>query len=204
MDLPTKAEVHCSDGMAGRSTYVIGNLTNYQVTHLVVKSLRPPFSEHLVPVDQVKYTSPHLIELKCIRSEMGKMEAFAYEEYARTEIPTYLGYPHILPITSVNEEVPIEAPVKYHNFAPDEFAVCPGAQVEAIDGYIGEVDELRLDSANMRVTHLLLHKRHVFEQIEIAIPVSQIERVDPDVIYLKLDQQSIEALFTPPNERWPV
>ncbi len=204
MNLPTKAEVHCSDGTAGIITYVIGNLTNYQVTHLVVKSLRPPFPEYLVPVDRVEHTFPHRIELKCTWSEIGKMEPFAYEEYVRTETPTYLGYPYILPIISVNEEVPIEAPVKYHAFAPGEFAVCPGAQVVTSDGTVGEVDELRIDSTSMQVTHLVLRERHVFQQKEIAIPVAQIDRVDPDVIYLKLDQQSIETLFTPPSERWPV
>ncbi len=43
IDLPTKAEVHCSDGPAGRSTYVIFNPKNHQMTHLVVQSNRPPF-----------------------------------------------------------------------------------------------------------------------------------------------------------------
>ncbi len=193
MNLPTKAEVHCSDGIAGRSTYIIGNLTNYQVTHLVVKSLRPPFPEYLVPLDQVEHTSPQRIELKCTRSEMEKMEPLAYEEYVRTESPMYLGYPYILPITTVNEEVPIEAPVKFHNFAPDEFAVCPGAQVVTSGGYVGEVDELLIDSASMQVTHLILRERHIFKQKEVTIPISQIERIDPDVIYLKLDRQSSEA-----------
>jgi hypothetical protein len=57
IDFPTKAEVHCSDGVAGRSTHVIGNPINSEITHLVVKSYRPPFHEYLVPVDQVEQTT---------------------------------------------------------------------------------------------------------------------------------------------------
>jgi hypothetical protein len=73
-DLPTKAEVHCSDGAAGRSTYVIVNPINRQMTHLVVKSSWPPFHEYLVPVDQVEETTPDLIRLKCTRNDLSMME----------------------------------------------------------------------------------------------------------------------------------
>jgi hypothetical protein len=64
IDLPTKAEVYCSDGIAGRSTYVIGTPIDQQITHLVVKSYRPPFREVLVPLDQVEETTPSRIKLK--------------------------------------------------------------------------------------------------------------------------------------------
>ena len=47
IDLPMKADVHCSDGVAGRSTYVIGNPGNRQISHLVVKSFRPRFANIL-------------------------------------------------------------------------------------------------------------------------------------------------------------
>jgi hypothetical protein len=38
---------------------------------------------------------------------------------------------------------------------------------------------------------------------EITIPVSQIDRVHEDVVYLKLDRQSVEQLPTTPIQRWP-
>src|SRR5512136_2553885 len=98
IDLPMKAEVHCSDGLAGRSTYVIGNPINHQVTHLVVKSDWPPFRETLVPVDQVDETTPNLIRLKCTRNDLSMMEPFEYEEYIRTEMPDYLSWPYALPM----------------------------------------------------------------------------------------------------------
>lgn len=198
IDLPTKAEVHCSDGIAGLSMYVIGNPMNHQVTHLVVKSLKPPSHQYLVPVDQVEDTMPHLIKLKCTRDEMAKMDLFDDEEYVRTDVPTYLTWPYIVPDTSLyianNAEVPVYVLVKHQNVPPGEIAVWRGAKVEATDGYVGQVDELMINANNMQVTHLVLLERHIFEQKEITIPVSQIERVDEDTIYLKLDRQSIEKM----------
>ncbi len=37
IDLPTKAKVHCSDGAAGHTTYVIFNPNNHRLTNLVSK-----------------------------------------------------------------------------------------------------------------------------------------------------------------------
>ncbi len=202
IDLPTKAEVHCSDGVAGRSTYVIVNPINRQMTHLVVKSLLPPFHEYLVPVDQVEETTPDLIRLKCTRNDLSMMEPFEYEEYIRTEMPDYLSWPYVLPMGLYPEEVVKYIPVKRQNIALGEVAVRRGARVEATDGYVGLVDELLINSNNMQVTHLVLLERHIFKNREITIPVSQIDRVYEDTVYLKLDRQSVEQLPTTPIQRW--
>jgi uncharacterized membrane protein/sporulation protein YlmC with PRC-barrel domain len=204
IDLPTKAEVHCSDGAVGRSTYVIGNPINQQITHLVVKSYWPPFREVLVPVDQVKETTPDLIRLKCTRNDLSMMEPFEYEEYICTEMPDYLSWPYVLPVGLYPEVTVKYIPVKHQNIALGEVAVRRGARVEATDGYVGQVDELLINSNNMQVTHLVLLERHIFKNREITIPVSQIDRVHEDVVYLKLDRQSVEQLPTTPVQRWPL
>lgn len=203
IDLPTKAEVHCSDGAAGISTYIIGNPINHQITHLVVKSSRPPFHEVLVPVYLVEETTPDLIKLKCTRNDFNKLEPFEYEEYIRTEVPDYLSWPYVLPLGLYPKEVVTYIPVKRQNISPNEFAVRRGAQVEATDGYVGQVDELLINSNNMQVTHLVLLERHILKKREITIPVSQIDRVHEDTVYLKLDRKSVEMLPTTPIQRWP-
>jgi sporulation protein YlmC with PRC-barrel domain len=81
-------------------------------------------------------------------------------------------------------------------------AVWRGAKVQATDGYVGQVDELLVNSTNMKASHLILVERHIFEHREITIPVSQIERVNEDTIYLKLDKKSIAELPTTPIQRW--
>ena len=198
IDLPTNAEVHCSDDAAGRSTYVIGNPVTHRLTHLVVKSEWPPFHEVLVPLDQVKETTPNLIRLKCTQDDFNKMEPFEYEEYIRTEMPGYLDWPYLLPIGLYPEEIVKYIPVKRQNIPQGEFAVSRGAQVEATDGYVGQIDELLINSDNMQVTHLVLLERHILTKREITIPVSQIDHVYKDAVYLKLDRQSVEMLPTTP------
>ena len=202
IDLPVKAEVHCSDGAVGRSTYLIGNPISHQITHLVVKSNRPPFQEYLVPVEQVEQTTPDLIRLKCTRNVLYGMEPFEYEEYIRTEAPGYLSWPYVLPVGLYPEEVVSYIPVKFQNVPQGELAVRRGAQVEATDGYVGQVDELLINSNNMQVTHLVLLERHILKHREITIPVSQIDHISENTIYLKLDQQSVEDLPTTPIQRW--
>jgi uncharacterized membrane protein/sporulation protein YlmC with PRC-barrel domain len=93
--------------------------------------------------------------------------------------------------------------VKLWNIQPGEMAVRRGAQVEATDGTLGQVDELLINSNNMQVTHLVLLERHLLEHREITIPVSQIKRVFDDKVFLKLDRQSVEQLPTTPIQRWP-
>jgi sporulation protein YlmC with PRC-barrel domain len=206
IDLPTKAEVHCSDGIAGRSTYVIGNPINCQITHLVVKSYRPPFQEYLVPVDQVEKTTDDRITLKCTRSDLSKMEPFEYEEYIPAEFPDYMSWPYVLPApeTKLGEKiVTTYTTVTHQNIPEGTLALRRGARVEATDGYVGQVDELLINSSNMQVTHLVLLERHIFQKREITIPISQIDHINEGTIYLKLDRQSVEELPTTPIQRWP-
>ena len=204
IDLPTKAEVDCSDGAAGCSTYVIGNPINRQITHLVIKSNQPPFNEALVPVDQVQETTPDHIKLKCSRIELEKMKPFEFEEYLQTKKPSYLYWPYALPVAGyISDEENTPIAVKRRNIPMDEFALRRGAWVEATDGHVGQVDELLISSNTMQVTHLVLLERHLLKKREITIPVSQIDRIDEDTIYLKLDRKSVEELPTTPIQRWP-
>ncbi len=211
IDIPTNAEVRCSDGVAGRSTYVIVNPVNRQMTHLVVKCDWPPYHEVLVPLDQVEETSPDRIQLKCTRNDLDKMDPFEEKEFIRTKIPDYeswkdryMAWPYALSTPGIiTQEVVTYIPIKRQNIPLGDLAVRRGARVEATDGFVGLVDELLINSNNMQVTHLVLLERHIFEKREITIPISQIDRVDEDTVYLKLDRKSVEMLPTTPIQRWP-
>ena len=206
IDLPTQAEVHCSDGIAGRSTYIIGNPITHRLTHLVVQSLLPPFQEYLVPVNQVEETTDIRIKLKCTRGGLTKMDSFRYEEYIPADFPDYLSWPYVLPAQSganrIRQEVPTFTTVTHQNIPEGELALRRGARVEATDGYVGQVDELLINSNNMQITHLVLLERHILQKRQITIPVSQIDHIDQSTVYLKLDRQDVESLPTTPIQRW--
>jgi sporulation protein YlmC with PRC-barrel domain len=210
INIPVKAEVLCSDGIVGRLTYIIVNPINRRMTHLVVKDNQPPFGEHLVSVDQVVETTPELVKLSCTRDDLRKMKWFIYQEYIKVELPdykhlqdTYLVWPYILPAPGiVVEEEDKYIPVELENLPPGELAVRRGAHVEATDGYIGQVDELLINSNNMRVVYLVLRERHLWRGRDVTIPVSQIDHIEEDSVYVKLDRRSVEALPTVPVQRW--
>jgi hypothetical protein len=143
-------------------------------------------------------TTDDRIKLKCTQTIL-QMEPFEYEEYVPTEFSDYLDWPSELydvaiPWNHMKEDLPY-FDVKRQNIPPDELALQRDARVEATDGYVGQVDKLLIDSKDMQVTHLVLLERHGFQKKEITVPIS-IDHIDEDVIYLKLDRQSVEEFPT--------
>jgi hypothetical protein len=154
-------------------------------------------------VDQVEETTDDRIKLKCTRNELIKMEPFEVEEYKRTEMPGYLYWSHVQPaVVDMSDAVEIYTPVKRQNVPAGELALQRDARVEAADGYVGQVDELLINAKDMQVAYLVLLERHIFQKREITIPVSQIDHVSEDTVYLKLDRQGVKALPTTPRQRW--
>jgi sporulation protein YlmC with PRC-barrel domain len=76
-----------------------------------------------------------------------------------------------------------------------------GARVEATDGRVGRVDEFLIDPENDHITHIVLREGHLWGQRDVSIPVSEIERVEEDAVYLKLSKRKIEALPATPVRR---
>jgi hypothetical protein len=77
---------------------------------------------------------------------------------------------------------------------PGELAVHRGTEVEAVDGYVGKVDEFLIDPLTGHITHLVLRTGHLWGERDITIPVSQIDRVAPEGVYLKLDKEAVNEL----------
>ena len=61
MEISLNAKVECTDGVCGRSVYVLINPVIDQVTHFVVKEDSSPNTEYIVPVDFVAETITHLV-----------------------------------------------------------------------------------------------------------------------------------------------
>lgn len=193
MDIPVHAEVKCSDGPCGRSDEVIVNPTTQQVTHLVVREEQGSYAERLVPVELVTQTSPGHVSLNCSMEQLGRMEPFVDHQY----VPIWptgsfapLGEPGIVVLSQ--ERVP-----------QGETAIHRGAHVEAMDGHLGRVDELLIDPSSERITHLVLREGHLWGQKDVTIPVSEIDHIEADRIYLKLDKHAVEELPAVPIHRRP-
>jgi hypothetical protein len=64
------------------------------------------------------------------------------------------------------------------------------------------VDEFVIESASGDISHLVMRDGDLWEQEEFAIPVSAIERIEANTVFLKLDKEGVEALPAVPVKRW--
>ena len=176
------------------STYIILNPTTEKVTHLVVKEKAFPHIERLVPLNFVIESTPHLIRLRCTQHELAHMKQFIKTEFIPAVTPggggePFLMWPYVMPENTVLS-------IEHEQTAPGELAVHRGTQVKATDGAVGRVDEFLLNPLNEHITHLVLREGHLWGQKDVTIPLSQIERIEEDTIYLKLDKHHVAELPT--------
>jgi uncharacterized protein YrrD len=205
MDIPIGAQVYCTDGSCGQSTYVLINPIREQVTHVVVKQSETPRVERVVPIEMVRETTPDMIMLQCTRDQLSKMDPFIETEYIREDMPerfsglAYAGYagvgsawiwPYVVP-----ERTEL-VPVKHEQVPLGELAVRRGAHVDAADGRVGRVDEFLVNPENEHITHLVMREGHLWGQKDVCVPLSAIDHLSEDTVYLKLDKHGVAALPT--------
>ena len=201
MDIPIHDEVFCIDGFCGRSTHVVLRPKAEEVTHLVVKEQKPPHQEILIPVTAAAETIPDSVNVRRTRDEIAKLQPFMETEYVRVDIPRLAGgayfvepyvYPEVETLSAKHEAIPA-----------DELAVRRGAWVEATDGRVGRVDEFLVDSEDDHITQIVLREGHLWGQKDVTIPISEIERIEENTIYHKMDKHKIEALpAIPVRRKW--
>ena len=211
MEIPFNAQVECTDGVCGRSEYVLINPVIDQVTHLVVQEDSSPNTEYIVPVDIVSATIADTIRLRCSKAELEKMDPFIKTKFIEEKVPsghfTYegamrgMGSSYYLPY--VTSEKTVYESVKNQQIPPGELAVRRGTRVKATDGYVGKIDEFVVNPENSHVTHLVMREGHLWGQKDVIIPISEMGDTRDDTVFLKLDKQQIEALPTfPLHRRW--
>jgi uncharacterized membrane protein/sporulation protein YlmC with PRC-barrel domain len=202
MDIPLHAKVECADGPCGESTLVIVNPVTGKLTHLVVRGRHG--QEYLVPVGQVQDTTHDLIRLQCTTDELNHMEPFVETEYVEGDQALPMMYPIYDDMMMAPYAVPIDLsalPVEVERIPPGEVAVRRGTRVDATDGHVGTVGELVVDESGEYITHFVLQEGHWWDKKEVTLPLSSIDRVEADTVYLKLDKQAIEKLPAIPLKR---
>lgn len=194
MKLPLNVDVHCTDGRCGRSTHIIYNPAIETVTHVVVKERMAPKAERLVPVKWIKETTPELILLSCTKADVTTAELFNQTDFVRRDEPVYdtepeltLLWPYRVPAKKIIAD-------QHRQIPPGELAVRRGARVRATDGRVGRVDEFVVDPESGHITHLVLREGLPWDKRHVDIPVAEIDHIEENVVHLKLDKKSIEAL----------
>jgi len=211
MEIPLNAQIECTDGVCGRSEFVLINPIRGQVTHLVVKEDLLPNSEYIVPVDLIIETVAETIRLSCTKEKLERLDPFLQTAFIAESVPdmrtgfggmigigTAFNYPYVTP------EMTIYEPVDTQEIPPGELAVRRGTSVEATDGFVGKVDEFVVNPINERITHLVMREGHLWGKKDVIIPLSAISaegETDKDTVRLKLNKLQVGALPTFPIHR---
>ncbi len=198
MDMALNANVFCSDGFCGKSTYLVVQRKSHEITHVVVKEDRSPHGEHLIPVEWVTNAGPNRIDLQATRDDVTHTDDFKTTHFVEVDVPTAVGYGYMYawPYDFIPEERMV--PVHDEVVPPGEVAIHKGSAVHAKDGHIGRVDELLVDPSTHKISHLVLRKGHLWGQRDVLIPVDLIDYIEEDDVHLKVDKHAVSSLPTEP------
>jgi uncharacterized membrane protein len=201
IDIPLSAKVECADGVCGESVTVIIDPVASKLTHFVVED--PDLVQRVVAIDQVVETTRESIRLRCSKDELKQMEPFVETHFVKVEAPDpqyYPGgpmfmFPYATPMQTIGMPVAVE------HVPLGEIAVRRGTLVEATDGNVGDVAELLVDPDKGEITHFVLQEGHLWGKKEITLPLSAIDRIEEETVYLRLDKNAIESLPAVPIQR---
>lgn len=214
MKIPLKAQVSCTDGVYGRSAYVLMNPILDQITHLVVKADASPHTEFIVPIDVVSATTADTIELQCSKAALEKMNPFIQTRFIEEPVTEetlpgsyglgdYYGWGDYYYWPYVSPDRMIRLSVKDRQIPLGEVAVQRGTRVEATDGYVGKIDEFLVSPEGGHITHLIMREGHLWGQKDVTIPISAIGETSEETMHLNLSKHQIKSLPTiPVNRRW--
>ena len=211
MEIPLQAQVECTDGVCGRSVYVLINPVIEKVTHLVVREDASPNTQYIVPVETISATIIDTIQLRCSKAQLEKMDPFVQTQFVEEKVPSEnfvygagmygMGSYYYLPY--VTSEGTAYEFVKTQQIPPGELAVRRGTRVEAKDGYVGKVDEFVVNPKNGLITHLVMREGHPWGKKDVIIPLSAMDKTLDGTMLLKLNKHDIESLPTfPVHRRW--
>jgi sporulation protein YlmC with PRC-barrel domain len=202
MEFPLNADVHCSDGRCGRSSYIVLNPATEQITHIVVREKQPSRIERLVPVTLVDSTAAEVIVLACTLEEFSNLEPFNQTHFIHGDLPHHATDPSLTMLWPYAVPAKRTVDKKIRPIAPGELAVHRGTRVKATDGRVGRVEEFLVDPDSGYITHLCLRAPRLRGDKVVCVPVSEIDEIKETVVHLSLDKETVASLPSVAIKRW--
>lgn len=184
MEIPLNGKVYIGGELAGEVTAVIVDPYADAVTQLVVKESDLFGAEVVTPVGWLAESNHQMVSLSCSRQQLSQCEQFIETEI----IPG-------IPITGYAPLSPMDMPFVTHKHIPQgQWSIARGSQVRAHDGAVGKVDEFEVRPGGWQITDILIREGPFWDHKEVRIPVSYIDHLAENMIYLRADRKSIEEL----------
>jgi len=197
-ELPLDAKVSCTDGHGGRSVAVTLSLEGRIISHIVVEDTSG--SQRLVPLKMAVKSSHDEIWLDCTEDELKEMPLFLVTEFVERAAQQSGDWAEEegewedgVDVSSF--EMTTEAygmPVEVENVPEGEVSFHRSVEIEATDGHIGKVEKLLIEPDSGQITHIVLQKGHLWGKKDIMVPLSAVESIDYDSVYLNVDKKAAE------------
>ncbi len=195
MIIDIEAHVLTKDNrVVGKVDRVVMDPAKNQVTHIVIHKGVLLTRDIVVPVETIERAAEHEVQLSITAAELEKMPDLVEEDYV---VP-----PHAAPIgpyvpgTVLWPLAYVYAPdIMYEErHVPEETVdITEGTDVECLDGKIGVVDEVIVDSTTKRVTGLVVRRGFVLTR-DVTVPVFLIKRADAEVVQLACTREDLEKM----------
>lgn len=202
MDGPAR----CLDGTCGRVAGLVFNPHTGVVTHIILHKEALLQQEFLAPLDLVIRSSDDTLHVNCRSWEVANLKPF----HQTTFIPVDpVDYPHVpRAIEDATYEWPMSRTRDGYALALDreevpeeEQALHRGTIVQARDGKIGYVREFILEPDNNRMLYLVLRRGRLWGRRDVVVPVSAVDHITDETVYLTLDKKAVGELPRIPAHR---
>lgn len=199
-EIPFDGKVMCSDGRCGTVVAVTLNPDTRVISNVIVEDDKG--RQRIAPLSLVAETDDDEIRLTCDEAQLQELDLFQTREYA-ARAPQQSGdwseeegeWEDGVDVSQFERQSP-GMPVEVEHVPPGEIAFHRKTDIEATDGYVGEVSKLMLAAETGQISHLVVHKGHLWNKRDILIPLSAVDSVDYDSVYLDVTRDQVEAFPT--------
>lgn len=187
--------VYCADKFCGYHHSFILNPVTWRVTYLVVKPQNlPPTAgrvERLVPFSWLAEVSPATIHLNHPLADFAQLSPFTETQYMAADTSDGGMYEPLLwfPIPPA---IQVSIPIKRQNLPPGEIIVNRHTQIEARNGHIGQFEQFRIMVETGQITHFIFQRGHLWERKNAILPITAVDCIEGETIYLKLNKAEIK------------
>jgi hypothetical protein len=201
LDFRIGAQVVCEDKSCGHVAKLVVDPHTQRVTDVIVEQGVLFKRDTVVPVDIVGAADEDGVRLTLPKDQLGRLPAYQEHEYATPpKALENLDYQpeHLLHRVTLRQRVlgvPLVARLRYHvhaGIAPEEIVVQPGLAVHGLDGQIGTLDHLLIDTQSGDTRMLVVDRG--FMRTEVAIPAELNQQVTEAGIEVNLRAAQIGGL----------
>ena len=196
------ATVHTLDGEAGKVWRVAMVPDSHKVTHLVVHQGILLGRNVVVPIEQIDRVREGHVYLTLSNEDLAQLPDYQETDFLAPEegweYP--LGYPPgggIWPMTmaygGASTYPYLSNAVLKENLPDEDVSLSAGTHVECTDGHCGEIESVLYDEDSHEMTGFVIRRGFIFHR-EVKAPMSWIDHMDKERVYLKLTKRQVEEM----------